>query len=305
MLPADASAPCGPYTPNVSDLPPAVIEWVVGSVERGVRVQHVRVFPRASSSAVHGVDVERSDGRVERVVLRRYVYPEVLASEPAPVQRETLVLAALETTDVPAPRVIATDPDGAACGVPALLMTRLPGHSRWRPRSLDGFVDALAAEVPRIHATPLPTGDDFPAYHCYHAGNEPSPPEWSRHPEAWVAAIEAHRAGPPPFEPTFIHRDYHSGNVVWRGSTITGIVDWAWACRGPALVDVAHCRLNLVLAHGAEVADAYLDRWRELSGVRDYNRVWDLIDAVDALPDLDDSATAFRRLDDWVTRATR
>jgi aminoglycoside phosphotransferase (APT) family kinase protein len=287
----------------VSDLPHAVIEWVVGSIGRGVRIQRIRAFPRASSSAVHAVDVERADGRVERLVLRRYVIPQVPESEPEPVRREALVLAALEAGEVPAPRVVATDPDGAVSGVPALLMTRLPGHSRWRPRSLDGFVDALAAEVPRIHATPLPTGDDFPTYRCYHSDDEPAPPEWSRHPDAWTAAIGLHRAGPPPYEPTFIHRDYHSGNVLWRGSTITGIVDWAWACRGPALVDVAHCRLNLVLAHGATVADDYLDRWRDLTGVRDYDRVWDLIDAVDALPDLDDSATALRRLDDWVGHA--
>lgn len=61
-----------------------MIEWVVGSVERGVGMQLVRPFPRASSSAVHGIDVERTDGGVERLALRRYVFPEVLASEPDP-----------------------------------------------------------------------------------------------------------------------------------------------------------------------------------------------------------------------------
>lgn len=286
----------------MSELPEPVDDWIVGAVGRGGRVRRVTEFSNASTSAVHAVDVETAGGRLERLVLRRYVFPEVVASEPEPIRRERVVLEALERTVVAAPRVVATDPDGAACGVPALLMTRLPGRARWRARKLDGFAEALAAEVPRIHATPLPPGDDFPTYRRYDGhGDAPAPPRWSRAPEAWAAAIEVCRAGPPAYEPTFIHRDYHAGNVLWRGpATVTGIVDWAWACRGPALIDVAHCRLNLVLAHGPEVADAYLDRWREITGTASYDATWDLIDAVDAFPHLHASPAAHARLDDWV-----
>lgn len=262
-----------------------------------------RRFPRASSSTVDAVDIETARGRIDRLVLRRYDRPEVLASEPEPVRREAAVLDALRETAVPAPRVVATDPDGDHCGVPALLMTRLPGRARWRARTLDGFVDQLAEQLPAIHATAVPDDNDFPTYHCYHAGREPAPPTWTRARAAWTAAITRHANGPPPFTPVFVHRDYHSGNVLWRDGAVTGIVDWAWACRGPQLVDVAHCRLNLVLAHGVEVADQFLRAWQSSAGVTDYDPTWDLIDAVDALPDLEDTAAALRRLDDWVTTA--
>ena len=233
---------------------------------------------------------------------RRYDRPEVLASEPEPVRREAAVLDALREEPVPAPWLVATDPDGEQCGVPALLMTRLPGRARWRARTLDGFVVRLAEQLPAIHATPVPADDDFPTYHRYHAGREPEPPTWTRAPDAWMTAITRHASNPPTFEPVFVHRDYHSGNVLWRDGAVTGIVDWAWACRGPPLVDVAHCRLNLVLARGVEAADQFRAAWQSVAGVTDYDPTWDLIDAVDALPDLEDSATALRRLDEWVAR---
>ena len=53
--------------------------------------------------------------------------------------------------------------------------------------------------------------------------------------------------GPPPGLPeVLVHRDYHPGNVLWRRSKISGVVDWQAACTGPAVADVAHCRVNLL-----------------------------------------------------------
>ena len=77
----------------------------------------------------------------------------------------------------------------------------------------------------------------------------------------------------------------------------------ARSCRGPQPVDVAHCRLNLVLSHGLDRADDFVRSWQSIAGVDTYDPTWDLIDAVDALPDLDDSTAALRRLDAFVARA--
>jgi Ser/Thr protein kinase RdoA (MazF antagonist) len=45
----------------------------------------------------------------------------------------------------------------------------------------------------------------------------------------------------------FLHRDYHPGNLLWNDGSLSGIVDWAFSCRGPRGVDVAHTRWNLAL----------------------------------------------------------
>lgn len=179
-------------------------------------------------------------------------------------------------------------------------MTRLPGRPRTRPRDLDSFLEQLAAPLEAIHSVALPADDCFPEYHPYDAGRVRTAPPWSRHPRAWERAIERHAAGPPRFEPVFIHRDYHPLNILWSSGRVAGIVDWAWACHGPAAVDLAHCRLNLVLGIGLDAADGFLSAATDRTA---YDPAWDLLDAVDALPDLDDSGAALRRLDEFVARA--
>jgi aminoglycoside phosphotransferase (APT) family kinase protein len=257
----------------------------------------------ATTSTVDALDVDRAHGPVQHLVLRRYTDPAVLEAEPDAVAREVAVLGALEASDVAVPRVIAADTDGAIAGVPMLLMTRLHGKPRWTTR--EGrveFLDQLAAQLPSVHAV-APIDPDLPTYHPYYADVDPEPPPWTEHPDAWSAAIAAHDAPAPAFDPVLIHRDYHPGNVLWNGSAVSGIVDWAWGCCGPALVDVAHCRLNLALRIDADAADLFLTAWETHAGVFTYDTTWDLRDAVDALPDLHDSHAALQRLDEFVARA--
>src|SRR5512133_4155116 len=66
------------------------------------------------------------DGR--ELVLRRWARPGWELDDPdLTAAREALVLERLADTPVPAPELVAADPDGAACDVPALLITRVPG----------------------------------------------------------------------------------------------------------------------------------------------------------------------------------
>src|SRR3954471_22080560 len=66
------------------------------------------------------------DGR--ELGLRRWARPGWGGDDPdLTATREVLVLERLADTPVPAPELVAADPDAAACDVPALLLTRLPG----------------------------------------------------------------------------------------------------------------------------------------------------------------------------------
>jgi aminoglycoside phosphotransferase (APT) family kinase protein len=263
------------------------------------RVVEVRELSGGTSSAVHAIDVEDAAGPPRQLVLRRYVRPDVLDSEPGAVIREAQVLEALAKSAVPAPRLVASDPDAISCDVPAVLMSRLPGRTRARARDLDAFARALAEPLAAIHEVGLPT-PELTEYRRYEVEGGHAPPLWTRHPAAWERAIERHAAAPPPFDPVFIHRDYHPGNLLWSSDRVSGIVDWAWSCAGPSLVDVAHCRRNLVLGIGADAADRFLAAATDPSS---YDPAWDLLDAVDALGGLDDAPAALARLDDWVVQA--
>ncbi|MBK0296215.1 phosphotransferase, partial [Bacillus sp. S34] len=51
------------------------------------------------------------------------------------------------------------------------------------------------------------------------------------------------------------HGDLWSGNTLWEGDRLTGIVDWSGAMSAPRGVDIAWCRQDLVLLGSTVAAD--------------------------------------------------
>jgi Ser/Thr protein kinase RdoA (MazF antagonist) len=82
----------------------------------------------------------------------------------------------------------------------------------------------------------------------------------------WEKALELWHDDMPPYKATFIHRDFHPGNVLWSRRRASGVVDWANACRGPRGCDVAHCHANLIELSGPETADRFVASYESLTG---------------------------------------
>jgi aminoglycoside phosphotransferase (APT) family kinase protein len=224
---------------------------------------------------MHAVDITDRRGNVHRLVLRRYVIERWVAEEPDLVEREARVLDLLAKSNVPAPRAVAVDPDGRACGVPSVLMTRLPGRVVLDPPNMDTWHHAMAKVLPAIHAVDV--GDvAVQPFQQYYDLDAIELPRWTKQPRLWERALDIARRPPPEGEPCFIHRDYHPTNILWSRGKLTGVVDWPNASIGPPLVDVAHCRGNLAILHGPNVADEFLDAYKGVTGLRDYDPHWDL-----------------------------
>ena len=71
--------------------------------------------------------------------------------------------------------------------------------------------------------------------------------------------------------------------MLWTGPDITGVVDWVETSWGPAWLDVAHCRTNLAITHGTEVADRFAATYTRLTG-REPQPYFDVMDIVGLLP---------------------
>lgn len=248
------------------------------------------------SSAVHLVSLEGRAGAEHVVVLRRYVLDWVFDEPDAPAN-EAEVLALLDDTRVPAPRLIAADHDGRLTGVPMLLMSALPGRVRWDVVDVRRRLQRLAETMSEIHAVPPAPGlREFAPY-------EPQrllvPPPWTRHPHAWQRALEVYRGPAPRTDRVFLHRDFHPGNVLWSRDQVSGIVDWVSGCAGPAEADVAHCRYNVAVhARQPDAADRFLAIWQAITGHRDYDPYWDLVTVVSVVTSEPDPA-----LDEFVRSA--
>jgi Ser/Thr protein kinase RdoA (MazF antagonist) len=273
-------------------VPAAVQEWL--RRQTGARVVAVRRLPGASSSAVH---VLRLDGGGS-VVLRRYVWSRFLAAEPEAPEREVDALTYAQARGLPVPAVVAADPHGIEIGdgVPALLMARLPGRADARADP-----EALASAAADIHAI---DGRAFGhRYVPWYRATSTGPPRGCRSPGRWADALEIWRSAEPPYTPTFVHRDFHPGNVLWVRGRLSGVVDWANACAGPPGIDVATCRWNLAAWAGPEAADAFVAAYERRTGQR-HDRYWDIAKVMEDDWDLVDDPQRVDRAERFLAAMT-
>lgn len=248
---------------------PAIRTWLCQQL--GVHEITLSILPGATSATVF--NVQSSAGNH---ILRVFDSAKWASSTAALTEREALILRTLEPTNILAPQLVARHKDNG------VLMSILPGAVKLPVRPGDRWLGSLARELGRIHTTdaPLPW-----QYESWNNVMGKAAPVWWRDPGLW---LEAQRmVDRQPVTPEgLIHRDFHPTNVLWQGPAISGIVDWVNACRGPAAVDVAHCRLNLALLYGQRAADRFLSAYCAIQADFEYAAFWDIDSALGTLPDL-------------------
>lgn len=203
------------------------------------------------------------------------------------VRREALALGLLSDSGFQAPQLVAADLDGEDAGAPAILMNWRPGHTRLDPLS-PAAVTELANLAVAVHRFPVPSGTRPPVF-SFRGPDAPEVPGWARWPGLWRRAIAIRNSDPPPTPYGLLHRDFHFGNVLWRGDRITGLIDWAEASLGPADLDVAHlCSDFAMLQTTAAAWDfraEYLRQGGRLDPDPDAARFWMVSDIIGFLPD--------------------
>jgi aminoglycoside phosphotransferase (APT) family kinase protein len=282
--------------------PAATLQWVAEQIGPRAKVVRVRRRKHAWASAVHELTV-LDRGERYHLILRRWIRTD-LPPDPGVVENETAILSALAATSLPVPRLVASDTSESV-----VLMTRLPGSVDLAPRDPLRFVRALAATLHEIHSVSPPA-----AVYEYDPWLETTEtPPWTRAPEQWERAIEVAYSPRPPND-ALCHRDYHPGNVLWSRGTPTGVVDWSHACNGPRAADVAHCRLNLALLFGLDVANDFSESYGDAGHVArfDVEQAVSAYGIVDHLWRYHDAGradltreVAIARLDNFVADAVR
>lgn len=307
----DADPEAGASAPPLG----VALDWAARSAGPGARVVRARPLAGGGWHANHLLELELAGGRRLQLVLRRWARRgwEIDDPDMTPT-REGAILERLERAGLSTPRLIALDASGSEAGAPAILETVVPGAPVSRPRDRIAFARALAEPLIDIHAVSVDSARDAIAipYRRYYDPAGLMAPAWAADRQTWERAIEialkpsAHR------QSTFIHRDYHPGNVLWslarRGAQrhISGIVDWTSASFGSPAIDVGHMRWNLAAGLGRSVADAFLDACRELGIAPGYSPEWDIRTTLDVLPELrpdHDPMAELRRIEGHVARA--
>nr|AIA18023.1 Phosphotransferase enzyme family [uncultured bacterium] len=139
------------FIPNFSQ-PPAdtLLQWVRAAVDPHSEIVEIRPLEGGSSSTLYSITL-RTGEMLREVVLRQYDNLEWLAEEPDLARHEAAGLLWTEKTGLPTPRLLAVDKTGRVSGIPALVMTKLPGAVVLRPPDMAGWLEGLAETLARIH----------------------------------------------------------------------------------------------------------------------------------------------------------
>jgi aminoglycoside phosphotransferase len=253
------------------------LDWV-GRVA-GARVVAWRRMTGGITSTVHRLTIEQR-GRRDVLVLRQYEHAD--HDTATLIRDEAATLRAVHEAGLPAPELMAADADGCeAGGHPAVLMTRLPGRLNLTPADPEDWLRQIAATAARIHDARIAA----PPFRARIDAPDPVIPASATRPAVWEAAFGVLGQQAPEPATCFIHRDLQHFNLLWRRGRLTGIVDWATSCIGPADFDAGHCRLNLAVLFGAGWAErlrlAYeaaagraVDPWWDLYALTAYGDEW-------------------------------
>ena len=270
-----------PSTRAPADAPGAgTLRWVEQQLGQD-RVVGVRRLTGGVATATHLLQLSSGD----RVILRRH-NARWIEWDPTVVAREAETLGHVAGRGLPVPELLACDPDGAATGErPAILLGRLPGSIDLAPADRGSWLDQMASALATIHDLP-PVNASIPPAEQPWSKRPWEPPAWSAHPHLWAEAIERCAEAPPDdgvAPAQLVHGDFQHFNLLWRRGRLTGIVDWGAPPARPIDSDLGHCRLNLVILYGTEVADAFLRRYEAHTG-RSIDSAWDLFETVVFLP---------------------
>ncbi|MFH9352403.1 phosphotransferase family protein [Kitasatospora sp. NPDC017646] len=285
--------------------------WVEGALAPGERIVRVRELKGGWTSRMRRLDIEPADsGREDgggdgyALVLRSFVKPFYRRHAPGLLAREAGVLRLLEAGDIPAARLRAVDATGEHCEDPSLVMTHLPGSVRVRE---DGEVarrtTLLAEQLAAVHAVAVPEHRRPRAWQAWTSPERVQVPAATERPRLWERAVEVIGREAPAHRGRFLHRDFHSGNVLFTGSgeqlAVSGVVDWVETSWGPADLDVAHCCTALALLHGVPAGMAFADAYELAGGALTTggdHLYWRLLDALAFAPDAQKVAEPWREL---------
>jgi aminoglycoside phosphotransferase (APT) family kinase protein len=231
--------------------PPAAIDRAAALAGPGATVRGTRALAGGTHARTYLIQTADPE--------REFVVRQFPAGDDA-ATREARVLASLAGLGGLAPRLLAGHPDGPPPDGSWILISRLPGTADITPGDPSAFARQLGGTLARIHATARHCLAGLPSLLERPGG---SPAGLSGPAAGIVAASWAALAGAPT---ALTHHDFWSGNTLWQDGTLTGVVDWTGAARGPRAFDLGWCRLDLYLLYGDNIAGTFLGSYQAAGG---------------------------------------
>jgi len=250
---------------------------ILRRLDPGARLLVHRPLEGGMSATMEQLDVERADGRRERLVLR-LPGPENLKADPLAGIHEYRLLGHLAEHGVPAPRPRLLDDTRSTVPFDALLLDWTEGEVDFAPADPVAAAEAMASVAASVHEVPveglsfLARTDDPLVHQDNLVAQHPARLDGAttrRLAEAW--------RGRSAVAPVLLHGDLWPGNMLWRDGRLVAALDWEDAATGDPLSDLGIARLDLAIFFGAAAMAAFTTRYAAETG-RDLSALpfWDL-----------------------------
>ncbi|MCA9985798.1 MAG: phosphotransferase [Anaerolineales bacterium] len=260
---------------------------ILNTVAPGATFVALRPLEGDFSNTTQLIEATAADGAPLRLVSRRYaIFGDYDRGEKA--RREFQTLQLLSRHNVPAPEPIFLDDTGATLGSPGIVTGFVPGKLLLDPPYPADRPERLAQTLAAIHRIPIGPSAAF----LLDANREVT---WFLNkPDVMPEYISVHPLGPAiwdatrnywstmtPAAPGLVHIDYWGGNVLWHEGAIAAVVDWEEAAQGDPGIDVAYCRLDMVLCGLPDQAERFLASYEAATGEpARHLAFWELVAAV-------------------------
>jgi hypothetical protein len=245
-----------------------VLRWVAGVVG-GMHVVSIENASRGTNrpSGTFRLRVEGTSPGAADLILKLSV-PRWITDGMVITNARALWLA--EAHGLAAPRLIAADLDGSACGTVATLETFLSGSSDSPPMVSPDRLREAGAAIARVNAVvlapqaglphrPRPCAADDRAADR-RRGRTPTTPLLQQADER----VRSH--GAPAAASVFVHGDVWAGNMLWEGDRCVALIDWKGAGVGDPGVDLGSLRMQMALQYGHDAPTYVLEGWQRQAG---------------------------------------
>ncbi len=232
------------------------------------------------SAEVIALEVEQPDGRTTKLVVRRH--GDADRSRNARIAwDEFRLLQVAQSHGLAAPRPYLFDESCELFPTPFLVVEYLEGETEFAPADLAGYLVQAAGQLTKIHRVNASSELSFLPRKEREVGQRPTNLDDSLGEGRIREALESVRPLAGVNEPVLLHGDYWPGNILWKGGTLTGVVDWEDAGVGDPLADLANARLEILWAFGIDAMQEFTERYRSLAAIDVTNLpYWDLCAAL-------------------------
>ncbi len=233
------------------------------------------------SATVTGIEVLRSNGEVQKLVVRQHGEVD-LQGNPLAAVAEYKLLQLLKTARVPVPTPYDYDQTGDILSSPYVVIEFIEGETVFSPSNIHLYIEQLAAMLVKLHRVDLTSWDLSYL------------PKQDKVLLTLIRKAEANYENLKSELKTFLsiksntnknvilHGDFWPGNTLWKDEKLVAVIDWEDAAIGDPLFDVANARLELLWAFDDEAMKKFTTLYQFFMPTVDFTNLpyWDLFAAL-------------------------